>query len=71
MTDFKIEKGIPAPAKRGKYPFAEMEVGDSFLVPGAATSAEISSAVSYRKNRYQEQYICRSVDGGLRVWRIA
>lgn len=70
---FKIEKGIPAPAhKRAhKYPLADMEVGDSFLIPDAKTSAEISSSISYRKNRYGEQYVCRVVDGGLRVWRTA
>jgi len=48
-----------------------MEVGDSFLVPGIRISAKISSAVIYRKNRYGEDYICRAVDGGVRVWRTA
>jgi hypothetical protein len=70
---FKIEKGIPAPpaSRAAKYPFAEMEIGDSLLIPGIKSSAEISSSISYRKNRYRENYICRAVEGGVRVWRTA
>jgi hypothetical protein len=69
---FTIEKGIEPPVnKQSKYPFAQMEPGDSFFIPGMNTSAEISSAVSYRKNRYGESYRCRAVEGGLRVWRVA
>jgi len=70
-ASFKVERDIPPPPSRSKYPFGEMEVGDSFLVPGIKTSAEISSAVNYRKSRYGENYICRAVDGGVRVWRTA
>jgi hypothetical protein len=70
---YRIERGIPAPAdgRKSQYPFDEMEPGDSFFIPGMKSSAEISSSVSYRKNRYQEKYVCRAVEGGLRVWRIA
>lgn len=34
--DIRIEKNIPMPVvkKQNKYPFAEMEVGDSFFVKG-------------------------------------
>jgi hypothetical protein len=78
-TAIKIEKGIepprgpaphPIPAakkERGNYPFADMDVGDSFLVPDIKSSAEISSAVSYRRNRYGERHMCRRVDGDYRV----
>ena len=34
MTQIKIEKDIPLPKTRSKYPWAEMDVGDSFFVPG-------------------------------------
>jgi hypothetical protein len=70
-TGFKIEKGIPAPKSRAAYPFADMEVGDSFFIPGMKTSAEISSAISYRRLRHGEKYRSQAVDGGLRVWRVA
>ena len=35
MEEFKIEKGIPIPecANATKYPFIDMQVGDSFFVP--------------------------------------
>jgi hypothetical protein len=29
-AQFKIEKNIPIPLHRGKYPFSKMEIGDSF-----------------------------------------
>jgi hypothetical protein len=71
-STFKIESGIPVPpGNRANYPFAKMKVGDSFLVPGVKNSAAIASSVSYRKNRYGENYVCRTTEGGLRVWRIA
>lgn len=37
--DYKIEKKVPIPTQKGrrrgtsKYPFAEMNVGDSFTIP--------------------------------------
>jgi hypothetical protein len=49
----KIEKGIPIPARTGakgprgsKYPFADMEVGDSFALP--VGEKETSKAVRAR-----------------------
>ena len=30
--EFKIEKNIPIPLQRGKYPFSKMVVGDSFVL---------------------------------------
>lgn len=71
MNSFAIEKGIPVPPEKDtkKYPFKEMQIGDSFFIPGAKTSAVISGPITYRKTRYREQYMCRCVDGGLRVWR--
>jgi hypothetical protein len=40
---FKIEKGIPLP--ESKYPFAEMEVGDSFFVPCESKEARRVQAI--------------------------
>lgn len=72
MSDFKIEKCIPAPLSRQphQYPFDQMEVGDSFLIPGAKITAEVFGSIAHRKNRYGEGYRCRAVDDGLRVWRV-
>jgi hypothetical protein len=49
----KVEKGIPIPEKKPKYPFAEMEVGDSFRVDKVdAQKVRVASALySSRKNQ--------------------
>lgn len=68
---FQIEKGIPAPTnQRARFPFEKMEVGDGFFADGI-TQSKVYSAVTYRKNRYGEKYVCRAVEDGFRVWRTA
>ncbi len=69
----KIEKNVPIPAKSGrltsKYPFKQMELGDSFFV---ATDKPIRTMTSLRacaKNAGVKA-TCRKVAGGVRVWRI-
>jgi hypothetical protein len=32
MISVELEKGVPLPVARQKYPYKEMEVGDSFFV---------------------------------------
>lgn len=72
----EIEKGIPIPLYAGqrgtaaKYPWKDMNVGDSFFVEGADTK-QMSSAVYGVSKRTGFKFACRSVDGGTRVWRIA
>lgn len=68
----EIEKNIPTPKKRSKwqkYPFSEMEVGDSFLV-GIEKRNSISTTINHHKKRHGGDFTCRSVEGGIRVWRI-
>ena len=67
----EIEKGVPPPPthKGKKYPFGDMDVGDSFLVPGAKVTT-----LSVAKRDYERggrKFICRTVDDGVRVWRVA
>lgn len=80
---FTIETNIPLPARTNptvgasaKYPLADMLVGDSFLYPCApATLADrrrLSSALASHARRYKGvKFSMRTVDGGLRVWRVA
>ena len=75
MTEeFKIEKGIPMPpvVKNGiaekKYPWLQMEVGDSFLIPDKPSRAVGSLIASH--NRNGKRFACRTVEGGTRVWRM-
>lgn len=65
-----IEKGIPIPSKSTriavKYPFKEMEVGDSIFFE---TLNDVNGA--YKVAKYQGVKVtARQVDGGYRVWRI-
>lgn len=82
-----VETGVPIPSPRRsvcapRYPWDEMAVGDSFLVPigksglksvKAARSA-LSASLSYAqtKGRVPKDFriITRSSDEGLRVWRV-
>lgn len=69
MTEFEIEKDIPAPTVPSvkKYPWAAMNIGDSFFTK--ATS--MHSAVRARNLLHKDtNFIARRVDGGYRVWRI-
>jgi hypothetical protein len=77
MSDIEIEKGVaippPAPKHNGKkhrYPFAQMEVGDSFVVP-LEKHQSIAGAISMINyyGRYG-QFTKRYMPDHIRVWRI-
>ena len=72
MSDFTIEKNVPIPIqkRRCKYPWHELEIGDSFFVSEIKVISISSSANSYG-TRTGKKFTIRSVDGGCRVWRIA
>lgn len=74
MSEFKIEKGIPVPSHRGapsKYPWEQMEVGDSFFVPAEDTTKNFGSLARTSGKRMGAKFTSRKLDGGWRVWRIA
>lgn len=85
-----VEKGIPRPAKqRGgrhlKFPFAVMDVGDSFVVPrrSDATWKNYQNSAHYAVS-YQKRNFAKTGDGKkfealtvvedgqkiMRIWRI-
>ena len=75
---YKIEKGVSVPtitrAKQPvKYPWKELAVGDSFLVPtGAVKPQSVRAAVGQANRTYPDRrFTSRTVDGGVRVWRSA
>ena len=63
--NYEIEKDVPIPATTKKYPWNDMNVGDSFLVPDGETKG--MSATHRRKHR--EEHVTRKVEGGIRIWR--
>ena len=66
---YPIESNIPF-RESTKYPLDQMQVGDSFFVPNRKISS-ISSRVTSLARRRNITLSCRTVDGGMRVWRIA
>jgi len=66
-TAFKIDKDVPVP-KTGKYPFREMEVGDSFVAPLAKRSSISCVMGRYAPKKFTTSKIS---DTECRVWRIA
>jgi len=76
---FNVEHGVPIPQRRNapkRYPFRDMEIGDSFFVPlnGEKSSkvfARIAgAAIRDARSRGGIKYAVRSVEGGVRVWRV-
>jgi hypothetical protein len=69
----KIDKGVPIPDIGGMYPFKEMEIGDSFFVECLAknvTRKANSILGSARNRRTNGRYKVRTVEGGVRCWRV-
>lgn len=79
---YTLESGIPLPKTNrpgrtgSKYPFAQMEVGESFLVGNNSkgeplTQGTIRSALGAfsKRNPDSGKFSVRMTDQGLRVWR--
>lgn len=65
---FKIEKNVPMPETPAKYPFADMEVGDSFFAENRTPSQLQNSAGTIKKSK-GFKFAARAIDGGARIWR--
>lgn len=71
----EIEKGIPMPersktGRKGKYPFSEMEVGDSFFLDDK-TQKSVASTVTSARKKFGFTFAARDEDTGVRIWRTA
>jgi hypothetical protein len=76
-TMITIDKDKPMPngfGVRGKYPFAELDVGHSFFVPGKTTSGISSSVANARTRMPGRKFVTNTVTEngvtGVRVWRV-
>ena len=71
---FEIEKNevipatIPNLGRRERYPWTQMEVGDSFFIPDG-DKRKVAGAASHAARRLGKRFIVRSVEGGVRIWR--
>jgi hypothetical protein len=74
MSQYQIDKNIPMSLKnmRSKYPFAQMEVGDSFFVP----SDDVKNINALRQSFYRyahehgRRFVAQHESGGYRVFRV-
>jgi hypothetical protein len=75
----QIEKNIPIPTKRYKYPWNQMQVGDSFFVKSSKKETELirgrlkSGSIQYAaRSKDNKKFIVRIVNDprGVRCWRI-
>ena len=71
MTNtIKIDKGIPLFKKTPPWPFSQMEVGDSFIIPNERHRTLTSVASLYRRV-HQKKFSVRKTDNGdYRCWRL-
>ena len=70
IGEFPIDKGIPIPQRKGhtKYPWPDLESGDSFLVPDGKINTLRSLCGSSGK-RFKAQFIARQMEDGVRIRR--
>jgi hypothetical protein len=68
----KIEKGVPLPTNGSKYPFAEMEVGDSFAVLIKEENKIRAAAGAYNsKHKGESRLSIRKLsDNSFRCWKV-
>ncbi len=72
MLAIKIEDGVPLPTrthKGAKYPWNDLEVGQSFAV--IDPPKWFHTTVSAEGRKRGKKFTVRQIDGGARVWRIA
>lgn len=72
--EFKIESGVPMPntkGRKGKYPFAEMAIGDSFELPKGSPKTTVLNAANNWAKRHNKKarFSIRYHNEILRIWR--
>lgn len=70
---FQIDTGVEMPTGRTKYPFGDMQVGDSILFgkENQANSARVSAVRYVRSHAPGWRFQLRKVEKGWRLWRVA
>jgi len=73
MREFTIEKDVPLSGKRGakRYPFSEMEIGDSFCAPLGLYQSLNGSAREYQKRHSGVVFTLRKNENECRIWRLS
>lgn len=68
---YQIEKNVPIPQqrKRYSYPYAQLQVGESFLVTGMKMQS-LSNMNLRNGKSLGRRFVCRKEGDGIRIWRI-
>ena len=72
MDEIKIEKDVPMPEFRASGVTAalrRMDVGDSIFLRGKKSN-NITTIVGILTKKTERKFMTRTVEGGIRVWRI-
>jgi len=69
---YQVKTGIKPPKRYDRYPFADMEIGDSFDQPDVQRGKSLRGVVYQYGRRHNKKFSVRFVDEtvGYRVWRI-
>jgi len=67
-----IDRDIPVPPPRRKYPIYDLKVGESFAVP-ADKAPSFGGIIHYCRSKFPKRRFRYSAqaDGTYRLWRIA
>lgn len=75
MTTIKIDTDVPISGRvvASKYPFTDLQVGHSFLVPddGTGSVATVRSRATKLNKTGDRHFTVRKTPEGHRVWRTA
>ncbi len=63
----KVESGIPL---FERYPFARMNVGDSFLIPPGKSRQTVSISAHRYGKKHGMKFVTRKTPEGYRCWRV-
>jgi hypothetical protein len=68
----KIETDVPVPmsTRSRKYPFLDMQVGESIWFDEQVNGRAYRSALS-TGTRHNLKFVARKEDSGIRIWRSA
>ena len=68
MVNVEISRDVPVPPPKRRYPYREMEVGESFLVTDGVLQVVCNN--NYRVSKTTGmKFIARREGNGVRVWR--
>lgn len=76
-SEYKIEKNVPLSPRswkgKPKYPWAQMDPGDSFVVPGEGRTLKVlQTTILTSARRHKPKRFSTRIEGGnVRVWRTA